>query len=551
MLKIKQIIDKTQRGKTLHRRLFLFFITTTAFLILGFAALLMLFGITGYGEKAIREQLSLELSGISQAINDEFGRISLGGISIAEEITKRSDRFFEENNISAAQLQAHPELIEPLLAEQIDPLLTTVNTRYCGGAFVLLDATISPEGANADTHKAGIFIKKTQPTSTNSLGVQLHYLRGPAQIARDNDIMLLGQWKMEYDISGQEFFTRVMEIARENPELPLSRLYYWSGRVILKGNSEAGFLLCVPLRSEDGTVFGLCGIEVSDRMFKNLYTPEGGSYENIFTVMAPGCENGLATSKGLIAGNYYLTGTRWECDLEITETHEDFTHYTAETGSYGGQTAQLRLYPNGSAYEEECWSAAVLMPQSILHSAVNGNIYTFIFISIGILIVGMVASVFISRHSLKPVTDALDSIKTTPHTERKPVPYTEINDLFEYLAAKDREQESAVQQMQGQHQQAQLELSRLAYSRKQEVDPELYQQFLDHLHTLTPTERMVFDLYICGKSAKEIMEIMGIKENTLKYHNKNIYSKLGVASRKELLRYAALMSQDKKGESHS
>ena len=34
MLKIKQIIDKTQRGKTLHRRLFLFFITTTAFLIL-------------------------------------------------------------------------------------------------------------------------------------------------------------------------------------------------------------------------------------------------------------------------------------------------------------------------------------------------------------------------------------------------------------------------------------------------------------------------------------------------------------------------------------
>jgi len=161
----------------------------------------------------------------------------------------------------------------------------------------------------------------------------------------------------------------------------------------------------------------------------------------------------------------------------------------------------------------------------------------------------MVASVFISRRYLRPVTQALDSIKTTHHSERKPVPYTEINDLFEYLAAKDREQENTVQQMLGQQEQAQLELSRLAYSRKQEVDPELYQQFLDHLHTLTPTERTVFDLYIGGKSAKEIMELMGIKENTLKYHNKNIYSKLGVASRKELLRYAALMSQDKKGES--
>lgn len=542
MVNIKKQFDKSQKGTTLQRRLLLFFIVTTAFLILVFAILLTLFGITGHGEKAIRDHLSVEIDRISQSINDEFGRLSLGGINIAEEIAEISDDFFQENDIAAAQIKENPELIEPLLAKQIIPLLNTVNNRYCGGAFVILDATIAPDAEDSATYKAGIFVKKTQPTSTNSLGVQLHYLRGPAQIARDNDIMLLGQWKMEYDISGQEFFTQVMDTARENPDLPLSRLYYWSGRMILKGNSEAGFLLCIPLRSEDGTVFGVCGIEVSDRMFKNLYTPEGGSYENIFTVMAPQCENGLATSQGLIAGNYYLTGTRWEYDLQASGTHDNFTHYTSDTGSYGGQTELLRLYPSGSAYEEECWSVAVLMPQSILHSAVNGSVYTFIYIIIGILVVSMVVSVFISRHYLKPVTQALDSIKTTHHSERKPVPYTEINDLFEYLAAKDRD-------MQGQQEQAQLELSRLAYSRKQEVDPELYQQFLDHLHTLTPTERNVFDLYISGKSAKEIMEIMGIKENTLKYHNKNIYSKLGVASRKELLRYAALMRQDKKGES--
>ena len=30
-----------------------------------------------------------------------------------------------------------------------------------------------------------------------------------------------------------------------------------------------------------------------------------------------------------------------------------------------------------------------------------------------------------------------------------------------------------------------------------------------------------------------------IKENTLKYHNRNIYSKLGVSSRKQLLQIAA------------
>ena len=50
----------------------------------------------------------------------------------------------------------------------------------------------------------------------------------------------------------------------------------------------------------------------------------------------------------------------------------------------------------------------------------------------------------------------------------------------------------------------------------------------------THTEKLIYDLYIAGKNTKEVLTEMNIKENTLKYHNKNIYGKLGVASRKEL-----------------
>ena len=67
-----------------------------------------------------------------------------------------------------------------------------------------------------------------------------------------------------------------------------------------------------------------------------------------------------------------------------------------------------------------------------------------------------------------------------------------------------------------------------------------YEFFICNLKTLTPAEYRIYNLYLDGKSAKEILEIVGIKENTLKYHNKNIYSKLGVTSRKQLLRFATL-----------
>ena len=69
----------------------------------------------------------------------------------------------------------------------------------------------------------------------------------------------------------------------------------------------------------------------------------------------------------------------------------------------------------------------------------------------------------------------------------------------------------------------------------QEMPQVVIAEFARSLETLTYTEKFIYDLYVEGKSTKEVLEKMNIKENTLKYHNKNIYGKLGVGSRKELL----------------
>lgn len=61
-----------------------------------------------------------------------------------------------------------------------------------------------------------------------------------------------------------------------------------------------------------------------------------------------------------------------------------------------------------------------------------------------------------------------------------------------------------------------------------------YKIFMDGLGSLTNTEHKIYDFYIEGKTTKEILELLDITENTLKFHNKNIYGKLGVSSRKQL-----------------
>lgn len=66
------------------------------------------------------------------------------------------------------------------------------------------------------------------------------------------------------------------------------------------------------------------------------------------------------------------------------------------------------------------------------------------------------------------------------------------------------------------------------------VSDEQTQLFLEGVSNLTPTEKKIYHCYLDGKSTKEILKEMNITENTLKYHNKNIYGKLGVSSRKQL-----------------
>ena len=131
------------------------------------------------------------------------------------------------------------------------------------------------------------------------------------------------------------------------------------------------------------------------------------------------------------------------------------------------------------------------------------------------LILATALCIYLSRRFIKPIAAQLDSL-----TEER-------NNLAQS------------------NESAQKEIARLAYSRKTEVDPGDYAHFIEGLSKLTPKEREIFDYYVSGMTVKDIQDAAGIKESTIRYHNRNIYSKLGVNSLKQLLRYAALMNQDK------
>ena len=176
---------------------------------------------------------------------------------------------------------------------------------------------------------------------------------------------------------------------------------------------------------------------------------------------------------------------------------------------------------------------------------------------------------FMSKKYVSPILKKIDQVKYSgDHGEQLKI--REIDDLFDYLAQRDVAYEEQLNILQAakqaaeeeaqrtkaayekaleEYELAQNEILHLTEDQKKKIVLEDYDYFICNLKTLTPTESRIYELYLEGKTAQEIAAILGIQENTMKYHNKNIYGKLGVSSRKQLLRFAALkQQQDKKGD---
>lgn len=112
------------------------------------------------------------------------------------------------------------------------------------------------------------------------------------------------------------------------------------------------------------------------------------------------------------------------------------------------------------------------------------------------------------------------------------------------IRKENADMQTSLEKIQNAHNETVQQVERLAYSRKNEVDPYDYEDFKNGLKFLTEREREILNLYISGKTVKEIVNLLGLKESTVRFHNRNIYTKLGVHSLKQLLRYSAIMKQE-------
>lgn len=514
-----------QEGLPMRVRLFGFLVLFLNTIILGVLLILFVTGVFQADLSEHRRAWEIELAHLAQDIYKSFGAVSVQTVDLAKGVSASVERHLQEHDGSAFRLQATPQLLEHLLEEELIGLSGSLEKSRASGVFLLLDATVNPTLPDALNSRACIYLKNMEPNIVNQMEANLRYGLGPMAIARKNSISILPQWQMEMDTSTTPYFADLMATARDN-RLALSRLYRWSEVTILPNNSERVMLCAAPLIAADGTVFGLCGFEISEMLFKLSYAPQESSYDHVFCALAPLENNTLQLAGALFARGFADDPAALEHDQMAIAYHKGSFHgyQQAEKQSYAGLHQAISLYPADSAYASEQWALALMMPQQALGALLSAKNRLLVLGLLALMLANLGLAAFISRRYIHPVTAALEQLKKPDPTAKTKIP--EIDDLIEFLAAQDELSSSTgKEELPVQNQSA------------------LYLEFVNNIKMLSAAEKAVFDLYVRGHAAKEIAEILCLSINTIKTHNRRIYMKLNVSSRKELMVYIKMMEE--------
>jgi hypothetical protein len=208
----------------LRQRLIVFSVIFLITFLIGVFAILLISGVFNLGDREAITLFENELNHVENGIYVDYGSVSAKSVELAKALNTSIEKKLKEKDIFTGNLKKHPEVYNELLEFECQTLITALLRTKSSGVFIILDGTINPDLPDAEFSKAGIYIRNMEPNIINFVSPYLHMLRGSADIAKNNDIQIHSQWAMEFDIHEDDFFTKTIDTARINNQLPLSRL---------------------------------------------------------------------------------------------------------------------------------------------------------------------------------------------------------------------------------------------------------------------------------------------------------------------------------------
>ncbi len=523
--------------RSMKTRLAVYMLALGGILVAALIAALLLLGQLKNPREELSDRLSFQMEAFASDMGALWRNVSVMGVHLSGDLAA----LLAAQGADLSALDGDPDALEQLEGALLEPLCQYTRQADCSGAFVVLNASLT----GGDGARSGLYVQRGNAAHTTS---SLLLYRGMADVGRRQDVMPHRKWAQEFDLAEFPGLTDHLATAAA----PIERNCRTTPLLTLPDTSERAILLTVPVLGADGTVYGLCGFAVNQTYFSAHHVQPSGLRQFACVLSDPAPE-GLDVSRGLLT---YPAGGFCFVPDELFSAKPIRDGLSVFRGTDLAFVGRSQPFPAASG-DRRPHTLTVLIPKHdydrlLLKSRLEtGGLLTLL------LFFGVGCCLYYTRRYLRPVLRDIELLKAE-NCGGAQMTFDELHPVsaklrFHEQTITDLESEKQALRAQVEGAQERLaasqeEVSRLAYLRKKEMDPAVYDAFLEGYALLTDRELAVCEALVNGLSARQCAEQAGTAVSTVETHRKNIYKKTKLHSVKHLQTCYALMRLEQQAQ---
>lgn len=341
--------------------------------------------------------------------------------SLAGKINAVTQAMLDDGEISLDTLDSGSDTASPLLLSIGDSLISSMRHRPITGIFVVLNTH------DLDTREKGeplpcLYLRDLDPDSSPSQrNSDLMLVRAPAQVVQSLYIATDTSWtpSTNYGANGSSgFLYPVFQAAYHgNGELDAADYGHWtSSPYTLSGDDHSAIAYTIPLILDDGTVYGVLGVEILESYLQallpgtELQSGSSGTYLlGVASNFAIGKDD-LTVS--VISASPAANAPQQSYDQTLLLKPSKRGGYQSDSplGLCHAAVAPLTLYNRNAPFSNEQMLLIGSVPVSALY-AFSGDVVRLLIIAVlVVLTAGLFSSLVLARKLSRPISRLSDEV---------------------------------------------------------------------------------------------------------------------------------------------
>ena len=383
-----------------------------------FFGILIMGGEFSYVEQYAYNTLIEKTGNRRNYIQDEFQQKMPHVQESAEKVNALVANLLAESGASITEMQTDRALNRLVLESSVDILVELLRRSTVNDVYLILDTgSLYSEDGGGSNAKAALYLRDLD-TNTDAGFQDLLMEMGFTSIAQKYGIVLDSGWSLHFesdpeDTKQYDYYYRTVQTARENSELSLEDLGYWSSFSKINRSGAESMKYSIPLIAENGTVYGVLGIGLTENSILTSLPANDFTSETACYVLGRNQSNGaydIITHSGdaysLLVGN---TETL-RLGSELKEGVYDFL--TAGDINLAGSTQPIELYESTSPYFEEQWALISVADRASVLSPLTNLLNMLSSAAVISVVVSMIVVGLSGRQVVKPISDAIKTMNS-------------------------------------------------------------------------------------------------------------------------------------------